>query len=132
MKNEMKIAVLNFDLLIGLALVVSGCAAESQPIQKSTNVQLLRAIQVPSDSRAQYYFLEKSGNSTFRTLTTKRVGPSGTSYAKRLFNCSQKTVKYLAEGENLSAVRAATSSSYQLAPIVSGSIAYYMYLEACN
>ena len=126
----MKVIVLNLGILIGLSILISGCAVESELIQKSSLPQ--RAIQVPSDSRAQYYFLEKSGNSTFRTLTTKRVGPSGTSYAKRLFNCSQKTVKYLAEGETLSTVRAATSSSYQLAPIVTGSIAYYMYLEACN
>jgi hypothetical protein len=88
-------------------------------------------INVPSDSKAQFSALEKSGSQAKRSITTKRTGPSGTSYSKRLYNCVENTVKYLGTGDSL-AEMAASKADLKMSPIVAGSIAYFVGLEACK
>lgn len=88
-------------------------------------------VSIPSDSKAQYSVLEKNGTGTERTIVTKRVGSSGTSYSRRIYNCKENTVRYLGTGDT----RAAMNSSRPdptIAPIVEGSIAYYVGLHACK
>ena len=86
---------------------------------------------VPSDSKAQYFILEKGGNGVERTIVTKRVGPSGTGYSKRLYNCKAGTVKYLGTGDTLEAMRKSKPDP-SMSPIVQGSIAYYVGQETCK
>ena len=89
-------------------------------------------LNVPSDSSAQYFVLEKGGNSyVARTITTRRVGTSGTSYSKRLYNCEEKTVKYLGTGDSVPAMNASFADK-KMSPISEKSIAYYVGLEACK
>jgi len=88
-------------------------------------------LSVPSDSKAQFFVLEKGGTGAQRTIVTKRVGSSGTSYSKRLYNCTDSTVKYLGTGDSLDAM-AASSADPNMGPIVQGSIAYYVGVEACK
>lgn len=60
-----------------------------------------KQLSVPSDPKAQYFVLEKGGKGAERTIVTKRVGPSGISYSKRLYNCKNRTVKYLGTGDSM-------------------------------
>jgi hypothetical protein len=89
------------------------------------------AFTVPSDARANFYILEKSGQDNVRVIVTKREGPSGTSYSKRLYNCAEHTAKYLGTGDSLEAMALSAADS-AMAPIVEGSIAYYVSLQACS
>lgn len=86
---------------------------------------------VPTDARAKYWVLETGGAWPNRTIVTKRVGPSGTSYAKRLYDCSNRTVKYLGDGDTLEEMARSTPSP-KMAPIVPESIADYVGREACR
>ena len=88
-------------------------------------------LKVPSDPKAKYYVLEKSGAGTDRVILTKRVGPSGTSYSRRLYNCSNSTFKYLADADTLEGLKKAKPDP-KMGPLVEGSISYYVGLEACK
>lgn len=88
-------------------------------------------LNIPSDPKAEFFVLEKEGSSAERTIVTKRVGSSGSSYSKRLYNCHNNTVKYLGSGDSLSAM-AASKPDPNMGPIVRGSIAYYVGREACK
>lgn len=89
------------------------------------------SLTVPSDPRAQYFVLEKGGSGAERTIVIKRVGPSGISYSKRLYNCANSTAKYLGTGDTLSEM-ASSRPAASMGPIVQESIAYYVGLEACK
>lgn len=97
----------------------------------SANSTTEKAFNVPSDSKAQFFVLEKGGSGSKRTIVTKRVSSSGTSYSKRLYNCENNTVKYLGTGDSL-AEMTASKADQNMAPIVQSSIAYYVGLEACS
>jgi hypothetical protein len=86
---------------------------------------------VPSDARANFYILEKGNQGNERVIVTKREGPSGTSYSKRLYNCADHTVKYLGTGDSLEAMDVSPADP-AMGPIVEGSIAYYVGLQACG
>lgn len=90
-----------------------------------------KPLSVPSDPKAQFFVLEKGGSGAERTIVTKRVGPSGTSYSKRLYNCNNNSVKYLGTGDSLAAMTSSKSDP-NMGPIVQGSIAYYVGIEACK
>lgn len=105
-------------LITGLLVSTSIYAADKQ-------------LSVPSDSKAIYFVLEKGGSGAERSIVTKRVGPSGTSFSKRLYNCTDNTVKYLGEGDSL-AEMAASKPDPKMGPIVPQSISYYIGLEACK
>ncbi|BDO08206.1 hypothetical protein ACSZOL_22835 [Aeromonas hydrophila] len=90
-----------------------------------------KPLKVPSDSMAQFFVLEKGGEGAERTIVTKRTGSSGTSYSKRLYNCTDSTVKYLGSGDSLAEMES-SGADQDMAPIVQGSIAYYVGVEACK
>lgn len=56
-------------------------------------------IPVESDPRAKYSVVEIVGSPEKLFVTSKRVGPSGTSFAKREVNCLTRQFMYLAEGD---------------------------------
>lgn len=91
----------------------------------------LSILSVPSDSGAQFFVLEKGGSTEARTIVTKRVGSSGTSYSKRLYNCKYNNVKYLGTGSTLSEMETSKPDA-NMASIFDGSIAYYVGIEACK
>jgi hypothetical protein len=88
-------------------------------------------LDVPSDPKARYFVLEKVGKGAERTILTKRVGPSGTSFSRRLYNCSQGTVKYLGTGDTLEQMKRSKPDA-NMSPIVNGSIAFHVGREACR
>jgi hypothetical protein len=90
-----------------------------------------KQLHVPSDPKATFFVLERGGKGAERTIVTKRVGPSGTTYSRRLYNCTNNTVKYLGSGETLSDMNSSKPDP-SMVPIVEGAIAYYVGLEACK
>jgi len=107
--------------------------ANQKANEKSTQqeIEAEKPLSVPSDSNAQFFVLEKGGSGALRTIVTKRVGSIGTSYSKRLYNCTDSTVKYLGTGDSLAAM-AASWADPNMGPIVQDSIAYYVGVEACK
>jgi hypothetical protein len=106
-------------LAIGLLLISSSASSAE------------KTISVPSDAKAQYSVLEIGGKWPKRTIVTKRFGPSGTSYSKRLYDCSNNTVKYLGNGDSL-AEMGKSKPDPNMGPIVPQSIAYYVGQHACK
>jgi len=90
-----------------------------------------KPLTVPSDPKAQYLILEKGGSGAQRTITTKRRSPSGTSYSRRLYDCSMGTTKYLGTGDTVEEMKS-SKPDQNMGHIVEGSIAYYVGLEACR
>lgn len=113
----MKYALLALSLFLG-----PGPALADDPVE----------IEVPSDSKADYTLLglEDLGGGVVQT-TTKRVGPSGTSYAKRLFDCGSMRFKYLAEGDSIEELDRGTPSP-NMGPLFTGSISYHVSRYACR
>lgn len=89
------------------------------------------AYPVPSDPKAKYYILDKSGADAERTITTKRVGSSGESFSKRLYNCTNKTWKYLGEGDSLEEMNTSKPQG-EMGALTDQSISFYIGQAACK
>jgi hypothetical protein len=136
---------MKFHLLpLSLCLALAACSNEKpsdltplpstsllSEVPTATNAPSLLALSVPSDPNAQIYVLEKGEQGNERTIVTKRVGSSGTSYSKRLYNCQDNTVKYLGSGNSVEAM-ARSPADAAMGPVQEGSIAYYVGLQACQ
>jgi len=124
----MKIAM----TLIALCFAVSACSKNE--VQSSEAVASLSAREstftIATDPKGIYVVLEKGGEGNERTILTKREGPSGTTFSKRLYNCAENTVKYLGTGDTMEAM-AASPADPTMAPITNSSIAYYLGQKAC-
>lgn len=88
-------------------------------------------VSIPSDAAAKYFILERGGTPAMPTLLTRRVGPSGSSYSKRVFDCAARTVKYLGNGDTLTELAASTPDP-DMGPLVEGSIADVLLQKACS
>ncbi|MCY1293895.1 hypothetical protein D9M70_431680 [compost metagenome] len=88
-------------------------------------------LQVPSDPGGRYFVLGLSGGKDERTIITKRVGSSGTSYSKRLYRCSDFTTKYLGTGETFDEMEISRPDPH-MTLVVSGSIAAFVGRAACR
>ena len=91
-------------------------------------------IVINSDT-AKYFVLEKNmklnNNKKLRSIVTKRVGSSGVSYSKRLYDCKNNTVKYLGTGDSIDAMNK-SKEDVNMSPIFNGSIAYEVGLIICK
>ncbi len=91
-------------------------------------------IVINSDT-AKYFVLEKNmkvkNNKNLRSIVTKRVGSSGVSYSKRLYDCKNNTVKYLGSGDTIEQMNK-SKEDVKMSPIVNGSIAYEVGLIICK
>lgn len=102
-----------------LAVLSSSASAKETPLV------------VPTDAKAKYAILEVAGAWPSRTIITRRVGPSGTTYSKRLYNCANNTVKYIGTGDTLEEM-ARSKPDPKMAPIVPEAIADYVGRRACK
>ncbi len=86
---------------------------------------------IPSDSHATYEQIDTGTLGDLMTLTTKRVGPSGTTYSKRAFDCQAGTTKYIGTGDTIQQMEA-SSPEREMSPVTEGSIAYWLWVRACS
>ncbi len=108
-------------IFLAVATLVSG----------NTSAQTPYEFRVPTDTKATYYGLELTGDYPMRTIVTKRVGPSGITFSKRLYDCKAWKVKYLGTGDSLEAMKNSAPDP-KMAPIVSQSIADFVGQIACR
>ena len=97
----------------------------------SFNVFAAEVVYVPTDTKASYTILDKTRDGSMATITTERKGPSGTSYSKRLYDCTAGTVKYLGDGETIEQMNNSAPDP-NMAPRVDRSIACYIGQKACQ
>lgn len=88
-------------------------------------------FKVPSDPKARYTIIERTGTGKIRQIVTKREGPSGASYSKREYDCQAATVRYIGTGDSLAEMRASKPDK-RMAPVVDESIASYVGGAACE
>ena len=113
----MKHMVLMFVLILSSAPALAANAAQ---------------VKVPTDPKAKYTVVDLENLGTGKVeITTRRDGPSGTSYAKRLVDCHGMQSKYLGEGDTLEEL-ASSKPSPNMGPLVTGSISYHVSRYACR
>lgn len=100
-------------------------------LQTSAFSQASTKLHIPSDAKAEYTIINQGGTRNQPTLTTKRVGSSGTNYSKRIFDCNMQTTKYLGTGETLEEMKKSLPDP-QMSMIIEGSIAYYQWKYVCK
>jgi hypothetical protein len=88
-------------------------------------------LSIPSDPGTKYYVIGKEGSTDMPILITKRIGSSGTSYAKRVFDCQNQTTKYLGDGDSMAEMNS-SSPSPRMGDIYPQSIAWYQWNHVCN
>lgn len=88
-------------------------------------------LNVPADPTAQHFLVKKGGTGVARLIVTKRVGPEGISFAKRLYNCKENTVKFLGSAGSVEEI-AATKPDSKIEAIAAGSIDFFIGAEACK
>lgn len=88
-------------------------------------------LSVPADPTAQHFLVKKGGTGVARLIVTKRVGPEGISFAKRLYNCKENTVKFLGSAGSVEEI-AATKPDSKIEAIAAGSIDFFIGAEACK
>lgn len=88
-------------------------------------------INVPSDPKGVFTVLDIGKKGDLVTITTKRVGSSGTAYSQRAYDCNMRKVMYLGSGETLEQMKSSKPDDH-LSPIFEGSIADYVGREACG
>ena len=86
---------------------------------------------IPSDPKATYEVLEKTGKGNRRLITTKRTGPSGTSYSKREYDCKTAKFRYIGTGDTLQEMQSSKPDS-KMSIAVDESIASYIGGIACE
>lgn len=87
---------------------------------------------VASDARARYHLLDvQAGVHGLIVATTRRDGPSGTTYARREIDCSQQTFRYVGEGDTLEEARNPSPNPGEMSTLVDGSIADVTVKFAC-
>ena len=92
----------------------------------STASAKTRNIPVPSDPKATCKVLNitrKPGGLV--EITTERQGPSGTSYTRRLVNCTSQTFKYTGDADTLEGLNQINAAD-PMGELVPGSISYYI------
>jgi hypothetical protein len=88
-------------------------------------------IIIPSDATGEYFVLGRDARRTTRTLVIQRVGPSGVTYSRLLFDCKTHRFKYLSGGDTLAALdRPAPPRPMGL--LFEGSISDFWWHHACG
>lgn len=91
-----------------------------------------QAIPVPGDPGASYSLVSIKKISAKRIeVVSKRVGRSGTSYARRLVDCGNMTFKYLGEGDTLKEALV-DSPDGKMSALTDGSSSHGVSVYACR
>ncbi len=100
--------------------------ATSAPAAKPANV-----ISVPIDPKAVYSKIDITRKGPQTIMTYKRVGSSGESFSRRVFDCAARTAGYLNTGDTLEKMEASNPPK-QITPVMDQSIAESLLEFACR
>lgn len=108
---------------LGVALILS-----------TSSSALAERVLVPSDPKATYDIevMDVGQGKSALVVVGRRVGPSGTSFTAREVNCVNATFRYMGEGDTFDELKANINDRAPMAPLVEGSISYYIVQAACN
>lgn len=110
-----------------LALASVAFVAASLPAKAATT------IPVPSDPKARYTLIAKKPmKNGHLEVTTRRVGPSGESYARREVDCRSMQFRYLAAGDTAQDIAVNGKNLGSMAPLVEGSISWHVARFSCR
>ncbi|MDH2023607.1 hypothetical protein N5J29_12660 [Stenotrophomonas sp. GD03680] len=89
-------------------------------------------FRIPSDPKARWGLIDVTQrNFPVSYIFTHRVGPSGTTYSMREYDCDSNMVRYLATGQNIDEMRTSKQDD-RMSEIHPRSIAYYLGKLACT
>lgn len=89
-------------------------------------------IPVPSDPRASYTLISiEPAENGLISVTNRRDGPSGESYARRLVDCSRMRFRYTGDSDTFEGLRDSEPGA-PLSELVEGSISYHVSRFACE
>ena len=90
------------------------------------------AIAVPTDPGAAYTLLSyRKLNNGHVEAVTRRVGPSGQSFARREISCRNMTFRYTGEGDTLEELNAPYDRG-RMGRLIEGSISTYISKAVCR
>lgn len=103
-------------------------------IANSTCALTSDLIDVPSDPGVTYTLIRLEGKKPNPIITTRRDGPSGTSFSKRLYDCDKNTFKYLSTGDTTEEMDASAirRKNDKMTPLTPQSISTYIGEFACK
>lgn len=90
-----------------------------------------KEFRIPSDMKARWGLIDIKQDPSGSMIFTHRVGPSGTTYSIRQYNCVSKRVRYVSTGETISEMRTSKADA-TMSEIQPRSIAYYLGRLACT
>jgi hypothetical protein len=92
------------------------------------------AFRVASDPKARYCWSNITADQLTGklTVTTRRLGPSGESWAVREVDCTSLTFRYIGEGDTLAAAKRRNTAGARMASITPGSISAETVIAACK
>ena len=111
-----------------MRVLLLACLAASVPTAARA-----QPIPVPSDSKARYTALQvtpKPGGTV--EILSRRVGPSGTSFALREVDCRNDRFRYLGEGDTRGEALQRKDPPWPMADLLDGSIAWHVSRFACH
>lgn len=89
-------------------------------------------FRIPTDRKARWGLIDlKKDGATKAMIATHRIGPAGTTYAIRHYDCAKHLVRYVATGETIAEMRRSTADE-TMSEIVDRSMAYYLGRLACT
>lgn len=90
-----------------------------------------KEFRIPSDTKARWGLIDIKQDPSGSMIFTHRVGPSGTTYSIRQYNCVSQRVRYVSTGETIAEMRTSKADA-QMSEIQPRSIAYYLGRLACT
>lgn len=90
-----------------------------------------KEFRIPSDTKARWGLIDIKQDPSGSMIFTHRVGPSGTTYSIRQYNCVSERVRYVSTGETIAEMRTSKADA-QMSEIQPRSIAYYLGRLACT
>jgi len=90
-----------------------------------------KEFRIPSDTKARWGLIDIKQDPSGSMIFTHRVGPSGTTYSIRQYNCVSQRVRYVSTGETIAEMRTSKADA-QMSDIQPRSIAYYLGRLACT
>lgn len=90
-------------------------------------------LSVPSDPSARYTVLavDRAPVKDEVYITTQREGKSGTSFARRLVNCSKQTFRYTGDADTIQEMKSQNLPG-NMGRLTNGSISWYVSQHACK
>jgi len=87
-------------------------------------------VKLKLKASGEYFLMERAGTAQLPTMVVKRIGPSGTTYSRRAFDCAAKTAMLLGSGDSLETMAKDQPEASQT-PLRKDSVTEQLWRIAC-